>query len=70
MYPAGEAIPPDFSLLGTAARTIVRDNRVVERLLVRRVQAGVFEKRVITAKIGIENHSEGVDRGDIWVQVL
>ena len=70
MYRPGGALPPDFSLLGAATRTIVRDNRVVERLLVRRVQAGVFEKWVIAAKIRIENYPEGVDWGDIWVQVL
>ena len=61
---------PDFSLFWVASGTIIRDDCVVEGLLVGRIQAGVFEKHVIAAEISVENHSEGVDWGDIRIQVL
>ena len=60
----------DFSLFRIASGTIVRDDCVVEGLLVGRIQAGVFEKLVIAAEISVENYSEGVDWGDIRIQVL
>ena len=60
----------DFSLFRIASGTIVRDDCVVKGLLVSRIQAGVFEKLVIAAEISVENYSEGVDWGDIRIQVL